>query len=171
MLTREQLCLLAGMELEAFKTLRKLGRIPTMADDQKDARGYTPFEAFMLVISDDLANGLTVSRTVACEIAMGAYKEIACNDARWQEICDTSADLVSGVSPNAEILFGRIDPLGGKSKIVCGTLAEISAAHPSPVRTILTNVSRCAAVMRQRAARHKIDLVDPVHEEKSFWSA
>jgi hypothetical protein len=76
--------------------------------------------------------------------------------------------VAAGESPTADILFGVVDWTGGPPKkrsrpnIAVGTLPEIATQYPCAQNIIAVSATRCAALLRQRAARAKMDLGD-------FW--
>ena len=90
---------------------------------------------------------------------------------RWADISRTSLQLADGNEPEFHVLFASLDLPGVKATkkrpdptIVVGTMSEIAAEYPTATGMIAVSVTRCAALVRKRAARAKIDLND-------FWEA
>jgi hypothetical protein len=70
--------------------------------------------------------------------------------------------------PTEDILLGVVDWTGApwnkrsRPNTAMGTLPEIATQYPCAQNIIAVSATRCAALLRQRAARAKIDLGD-------FW--
>jgi hypothetical protein len=164
LLTREQHCNLAGIDIEAFKSLQRRGLLPTADGTEEELGwkklGYTPFEAMLLLIANSLADEQSLSRLRAAKIAALGYGPINWN---WVSVRQTSAELVRGATPAAEFLYGEIGLSDGTSEIMCSTFARIARKFRSARFVTLVNVSRIAATMRIRASDLKIDL-------EEFWN-
>lgn len=155
-LNREDFCRLAGLNEEALKTLQRRGQVPTVPGPC--AMGYTPFAALLQVIANEFAEQ-GINRTRAAFLAGTGVAGLA---ERWTDIAESSETLFLGrQDPHVEMFLAIAEGGRGRSA-TCGTLAQVSRKFPSPVRLALANVSRAAALVRVRAARHKIDL-------NGFW--
>jgi hypothetical protein len=171
MLGRESFCRLLGIEVEKLNSLRRRGQVPMvpnldLPEEIANERGYSAHSALVLALALKFADQFEVSRDRAAELAKLALVAL---DKRWAEISQTSLEIIQGRSP-PHILFAAVEDSvpedRRKAKVVpfCGTSAEIAAAHPQAVSVIAISASQCAARMRERARRHKIDL-------SGFWAA
>ena len=170
LLSRAEFIVVVGLELEAFNSLRRRHQLPMvpplhMPEAWGDALGWDPLAALALVMALQLTERYELSRTRAAEIARGAGRL----DQRWPDISTTSLELADGKQPAFEILCASLDLPNVKPTkrhpdptFAIGTLREIAAEHPTATGIIAVSVTRCAALMRKRAARAKIDLGD-------FW--
>jgi hypothetical protein len=166
-LSRTDCCALAGLDVEQYKVLRRRDQVPMvpnpdLPEEVANARGYEARSALYLIIANELAERYEISRDYAAKMAAHAI----CMHDRWKEISATSAQLAAGKEPTHDILFALIDWWGfGQSKTkrrdtkaAVGTLAEIAHQHPGARDIIATSLTRCAALMRQRAAKARINL-------------
>lgn len=171
MLSRADFLKLTGMDAEALKSRARRDQLPFADDGPRHPmrrRGYSPFEAFLTLLADDLAKEQHLAVRTACEIVNGAVPDLwRC----WGRIGETSSAMASGIEvpPGDEILVGRVVRAGLlHPRPVCGTMAEIASAAveaTAPVRIVLTNASRGALVLRRRAISEAVQLSD------SFWLA
>ena len=106
-----------------------------------------------------------ISRDRSAEIASYSLRVYA----RWKDIAQTSAQVAAGDEPATDILFAAIDWPAVKPKkrgrvptIAIGTLKEIGAQFPNASTIIAVSATRCASLLRQRAARAGIDI-------EQFW--
>ena len=170
MMSRADFCKLAGLEVEQYNALKRRGQIPLvpnldLPEEIANERGYSPSAALALTIANELSDRYEMSRVRAAQIALYSLKVFD----RWNDIAKTSAQVVSGKVPTADILFAAIECPGMRPKktdpqpkCAVGTLKEIAAKYPNPSGMIAVSVTWCAALLRQRAARARIDLGD-------FW--
>jgi hypothetical protein len=170
--SREEFLALVELELEAFNSLRRRDQLPQrppyeLSEEMADARGWPTTSALALVIALELADRYDLSRNRAAEIAGPVYAV----ENRWADISRTSQQLADGTQPEFHVLFAALDVPGVKPTkkvpfptIAVGTLSEIAAGYPTAAGIISVSVTRCAALMRQRAARAKIDLSE-------FWES
>lgn len=168
MLSRSDFLKLTGMDAEALKSRTRRGQLP-FADDARrhgQNRGWTPFEAFLTLLADELSGGQRVAIATACHIVNAAVPELWVN---WGRIADTSGRLFKKVAvpPAEEILVGRIRSAAPRQAFaVAGTMEEIASAalrRGPPVALVLTNVTRAAVELRDRAALEEVPL------QESFW--
>ena len=171
LLSRDELLALVGLELEAFNSLRRRNQLPQrppreLTPQEADARGWSPYSALALVVALEMVDRYKLSRTRAAEIAARVYVV----QERWADISKTGLLLADGNDPGFHVLFASIDLPGVRVNkrrpdptIAVGTLSEIAAEHPLATGIIAISITRCAALMRQRAARGKIDLSE-------FWA-
>ena len=170
MMGRADFCKLAGLEVEQYNALRRRDQVPLVPNlDLPEAianeRGFYPTGALALIIANEFTSRFDMSRDRSATLAMyslGLY-------ARWKDIAETSAQLAAGKKAYADILFAVIDWPGAPPKkndpppkIGVGTLSEIAAQYPNASSIIAVSATQCAALLRQRAARARIDLGD-------FW--
>lgn len=167
-LSRAEYCKLAGLEIEQYSILRRREQLPTIPspDLSEEARNNGGFEAagaLYLIVADELVERYQLSRDSAAAIAANGLHM----HSRWADISASSAQVGSGKEPDIEILFAVIDWPGldreKTSKkplrtVAIGTLEEIADQHPRAHNIIAISLTRCAAVMRQRAAKARISL-------------
>lgn len=168
LLSRDDFLALVGLDVEAFNSLRRRDQLPQrqppeLSEEWQDARGWIPHAALALLMALELVDRYQLSRKRAAEIASGVGRV----ETRWADISTTSGQVADGREPAFDILYASVDLPGAKPTkkspdptIAVGTLAEIAAKHPTATGLIGVSVTRCAALMRQRAARAKIDLGD-----------
>jgi hypothetical protein len=174
MLSRDEHLKLSDTDLELFKSLQRRDQLPTMADEHKEAKGWSPTESMLLNIANQIAGGPASSRELARDIAASCFGPIY---ERYVEIAESSEQLAEGKTPKSEILAGaftlppnvkvpkaeRGRGLAADLIIFAGTFAEIAERYPSALQFVGVNVSRVAAGMRLRAQKFGIDLGD-------YWS-
>jgi hypothetical protein len=172
-LGRSDFCRLAGLEIEQYNVLRRRDQLPPVPNlDQPtelaDNGGYSPGGALLLIIANELADRYEMSRECAARIA--AYGLHAFR--RWGDVFVTSAQVAAGREPTIDILLAVINWPGVArdkakyrmpQKVAIGTLKEIAEQHPDARDVIAISLTRCAALLRQRAAKTQIDLGD-------FWA-
>ncbi len=166
LLDRNDFLTLVELDVEAFNSLRRRDQLPLtqpheLPKDWQDARGWSPLAALALIMALELVHRYELSRKRAAEIA----GRVSVADVRWADICATSREAANGKEPAFDILYASVDLPGVKPTnrspdptIAIGTAEEIAAKHPTAIGLIAVSVTQCAALMRQRAARRKIDL-------------
>jgi len=173
-LSRSDYCDLAGLSIEQYSILRRRDQLPTvpnldLSDEVANKGGFEASGALYLIVANQLVETFEMSRESAARIA--AYGRDMFD--RWPEISATSAQVVAGQEPSQEILLALIDWQGAArdkakaknrpvQKRAVGTLREIVDEHPNARDIIAISLTRAAAVMRQRAAKARIDLTE-------FW--
>ena len=173
-LSRSEFCSLAGLEVEQFNVLRRRDQVPSvpnldLPEKIANERGYEASGAFLLTIANELVERYEMSRECAARIA-------ACGRimfTRWEEVSATSAQIAAGKEPVRDILLAVIDRRGVAArvkatnrpaqKVAVGTLKEIADQHSNVRDIIAISLTRCAALMRERAAKERINLDE-------FWS-
>lgn len=164
-------CKLAGLEVEAFNVLRRREQVPMvpppeLSEDALKRRGFEASGALYLIMANSLADDYGMSRSTAAAIASKAgiwYQ-------RWEDVASTSADFAQGHEPRFHILFAVVNlpavasiaPKTRQPSLAIGTIKEIAEQYPNAHDVIAVSVTRCAALMRQRAAKARIDLTE-------FW--
>ncbi len=173
MLGRADFCKLVGLEVEQYNALRRRNQVPLVPNlDLPEAianeRGYYPTAALALIIANEFTDRYDMSRDRSARIALYALQLFG---HRWKAVAETSAQVAAGKKAYADILFAVIDWPGAPPKksnplpkIGVGTLSEIAAQYPNASSIIAVSATQCAALLRQRAARARIDLGD-------FWDA
>jgi hypothetical protein len=209
MLSRDDFCTLVGINVNQFNVLRRRGQVPMgpppeLDEEDSDRFGYTPESAFLLTIAQEFSERFDMGRTLAAEIAVGAFRvftstpirdkntgEVFTFPSRWPDIARTSAQVANGEEPDEDILFivsdirgvapaafkrpaqtrkkppsivlseALVKPRGMVTDI--GTLAQIAVINPKASNLIAISLTQCAALLRQRATRAKIDLSE-------FWN-
>jgi len=168
--SRDDYLALTGLELEALNSMRRRDQVPLkpaaeLTNRQADERGWSPYSAFALIVALELAGMYQISRQRAAEIASRSLLAAS----RWSDISATSAQQADGHNPDFHVLFASIALPGVRPTkkhpdptIAVGTLGEIAAGYPMATDIVAVSATRCAALMRQRAARAKIDLSE-------FW--
>jgi len=170
--SRDEFLALVGLEVEAFNSLSRRDQLPQrppyeLSEKAADARGRPTTSALALVIALELADRYDLSRNRAAEIAGPAYAV----EKRWADISKTSQQLADGHEPDFHILYAALDVPGVKPTkkqpfptICVGTISDIAAEYRNATGIICISVTRCAALIRQRAERAKIDLSE-------FWES
>ena len=173
LLSRTDYCKLVGLEVEQLNALRRRDQMPSvpnldLAKEVANERGYSPGSALVLIMANELAERYEMSRDCAAKIAAYGLRVYP----RWGDIFVTSAQVAAGKEPDFDVLFGVVDWPGGSrdrvrnkppQKVAVGTLKEIAEQHPDARNIVAISVTRCAALLRQRAAKARIDLGD-------FWA-
>jgi hypothetical protein len=186
MFGRAEFCLLTGMEVEAFNSLRRRDLLPLrppreMPEETANISGYGPLPALLMIVANEAVDRHDVSRQRAARFAGMTFFVFRGwprpkDPDRWHLVADTSAEVAAGKEPSADILLAAIDwpanepnPKDFKSSknktgltVDIGTFQEIAERHPTASSIIAVSLTRCAAVLRQRAEKHGIDLGD-------FW--
>jgi hypothetical protein len=172
-LTREQHCLLAGIDVETFKSMKKRGQLPTAdyAKTPEGDRGYTPTSTLMLLIAIDLFYACGLSRDSAAIIATaGNYAH-----RNWPAIASSSLLIAQGKPVENPVMCGLVERTKHKAEAArqyalshnrhlsafCGTVSDLARLAPIG-RMVCTNVSEIVARMRLAAERANIDL-------EQFW--
>lgn len=183
-LTREQHCLLAGIEIDLFKNLRQRRLLPTIdystAYDGK--RGYTPSSTLMLLIALELFDECGLNREAAAKVALaGSPIPARYPQSRWPAIALTSLQIARGETVSDPIMCGIIDTgvsMSAREKPrdfalasvderqgifrFQGTMSELAQKGPLR-RMVIVNLSEIVARMRLAAHRGAIDL-------DQFWN-
>lgn len=170
-LSLPEFCAVAGHEVEQYNVLRRRGQVPMvpppdLSEEALKQRGFEAGGALYLTVANELVEHYEMSRTSAATIAA---KSIVCHG-RWEEIASTSARLAERKDPPFHILFAVINwptvahlpPKRGQPLCAVGTFKEIAEQYPNAHDVIAVSMTRCAALMRQRAAKARIDLT-------AFW--
>jgi hypothetical protein len=170
MMGRADFCKLVGLEVEQLNVMRRRDQVPSvpnlnLSEEIANESGYEAGGALALIIANELAERYEISRKCAARIASFSRSLFL----RWKEVSTTSAQLAAGKKPSAEILFAVIEwPIGGPkrkathSKVAVGTLTEIADEYPNASTVIAVSATQCAALLRERADRARIDL-------EEFW--
>src|ERR1700732_2624544 len=85
-LSREDHCALAGIDIEAFKSLQRLGRLPAIPDQFRSEKGYTALETMALAAADTMVQIHLLAREHAAAICSAA----GILTTRWNEIRESS---------------------------------------------------------------------------------
>jgi hypothetical protein len=169
--SRAEFLILTGLELEAFNSLRRRHQFPQSppvdwSEEWQDAQGWSPLAALALVMALALADRYQLSRTRAAEIAA----HVGVINRRWRDISAASREVAEGGEPEQDILFASLDlPDVHPTKkqpdptVDVGTLEELAAKYPTTTSLIAVSVTRCAALIRQRAKKAKIHI-------SNFWA-
>ena len=169
-LSRTEYCRLVGLEVEQLNVLRRRDQLPAvpnldLPEEVAHERGYSPGNALLLIVANELAERYEISRDSAARIAVHGWQAFR----RWDDIFVTSAQVAAGKEPIADILLGVVDWPGvardkagnrPAQKIAVGTLKEIAEQYPDARNIIAISLTRCAALLRQRAAKARINLGD-----------
>jgi hypothetical protein len=161
-LSREVHCDLAGIKVEAFKTLQRYGWLPTLPPYLRPAKPFAPIETLTLALYNAFSEQHRVHRLYAANICSSADILLT----RWEEIRKTTANWQRELE--TEILFGRATYPGlptdrGGAKPVLGTLEEIATEHPGAMAIITVSVTRVSESVTSRAERRDIDF-------NQFWT-
>lgn len=156
-ISREIHCALAGIDVEAFKTLQRYGRLPVLPAHLRPNKPFGPLDTLTLAIYNTIVEQHRVAREYAANI---------CNEAgvlltRWSELCDSVEQR--RLAGKEELFFGRITLPGtlaqrGGPKPAFGTLEEIAAQHMFAITIIAVSATRIANLISNRAVRHGVDL-------------
>ena len=172
-LSRSEYCSLAGLEVEQLNVLRRRDQVPSvpnldLTEEVANERGYEAGGALLLIIANELVERYEMSRECAARVAASGRNMFD----RWEEVSATSAQIAAGKEPVRDILLAVIDRRGvvrdkatngPMQKVAIGTLKEIADQHSNVRDIIAISLTRCAALMRQRAAKARINLDE-------FWS-
>jgi hypothetical protein len=164
-MSRSDYCTLAGLEVEQFNVLRRRDQVPSvpnldLSEQVANERGYEAGGALLLIVANELVERYEISREYAARIA--EHGRLMFN--RWGDVAATSAQVAAGKEPLLDILLAVIDWPGAasgkakKPKVAVGTLKEIAEQHSNIRDIIAISLTRCAALMRQRAAKARINL-------------
>jgi hypothetical protein len=157
LLSRETHCLLSDLHVEAFKTLQRYGRLPTLPEQFQGKKGFFPIETLALAT----ANAMVTACSISWERATAICSEVRVIADHWHDIGKISAML----GRQDSILFGRATLPGMSPPVaVYGTLAEIAEDNPAAICIDAISISRVAAAIRNRARDHHIDISD-------FWAS
>lgn len=163
MLTRDQFCLLCDITVEELKSLNRRDQLP-FGDGERKRGQYTPFEAFLLLFTRDLVDGLQLSRTKAAWVTARVAQTLMM---RFDTVADTSRDLAEGRA-TAEVLAGVTwHPFNGTAQNWTTHVgpfekvaADINDRGIPVVLMAIGNASRAAVTLRARAAREGIDIAE-----------
>ena len=164
-LSRSDFSLLAGLEVEQLNALRRRDQVPSvpnldLPEQIANERGYEAGSALLLIIANELVERYEMSRECAAKISVHGRIMFT----RWDEVSATSAQVAAGKEPLLDILLAVFDWPGvasgkaKKPKAAVGTLKEIADQHFNVRDIIAVSITRCAALMRQRAAKARINL-------------
>ena len=166
-LSRSKYCELAGLEIEQFNVLRRRDQAPSvpnldLSEQVANERGYEAGGALLLIVANELVERYEISRECAARIATLGRQMFA----RWEVISATSAQVAAGKEPVFDILLAVIDWHVARDKaknrpaqkVAVGTLKEIADQHANARDILAISLTRCAALMRQRAAKARINL-------------
>jgi hypothetical protein len=161
-LSREVHCDLAGIKVEAFKTLQRYGWLPTLPPYLRPAKPFAPIETLTLALYNAICEQHRVHRVYAANICSGADILLR----RWEEMRETVAERRH--DGKDDIMFGRamypgLLADGGGPRPVLGTLEEIAAEHKEAWTIITVSVTRVGNAVSLRATRHGVDL-------DQFWA-
>lgn len=170
-LNLKDFCKLAGLEVEQYNVLRRRHQVPTvpppeLSEEALTQRGFEASGALYLIMANEFVEHYGMSRSAAATIAGFAIASYC----RWNDIAATSADFADGKEPSSHILFAVVDwpaaaslaPKKRRPTLAIGTIKEIAEQYPNAQDVIAISVTRCAALMRERAAKARIDLT-------AFW--
>jgi hypothetical protein len=175
-ISRKLHCALAGIEVEAFKTLQQYGRLPVLPAAFRPDKPFGPLETLVLAVYNTMAEHHHVARAYAANICSAGAEVLS---ERWDELRQTAAQRHD--AKEDELLFGRVTfsaavPLPDARKPVVGTLEEIAAEVAAERRrrqernqqypttsTITVSITRVANQVSHRAAKHGIDI-------EQFWT-
>src|SRR5665213_1526299 len=153
-LSRAELLALTGDSVDRFDWKVRSGNLPTIEIGGRKRGKYTPLEALLMIIANNLVDAQHLAGTRAVEIASKAGPFV---DRSMAKIAKTSEEYDQGVVPKADIFFAMVlnpNADGSLPSVIpfCGTFAQLARKFPSPVQVDLVNVSRCAAELRARAS-------------------
>lgn len=178
LLTREQHCLLAGLDIETFKSLKKRGHVPKHDDFETSdgRRGYLPEATLLLMMALEFHHSCGLSREVAAQVAWSCYIVPPTHHRSiFPAIAKTSLRIAAGKPVNDPIMCGLIDrgvglearehdrkfalSLGDDNRVVRfqGVIQDLAKRAPIR-RVLLVNISEIAARMRIVAELNAIDL-------------
>jgi hypothetical protein len=165
---------LADLEVPAFYSLRRRDQFPLrpppeLGIERDVTTGWSPISALSFIVSTALVDRYAISRDRAAQIAGQTIRVVSSSKAKWPEVVAGATAINEGREPPPDILLASLDVPGiqpTKKKpdpvIEIGTLENIARNWPNASAMIAVSITRCAADMRNRAIRHKIDLGD-------FW--
>lgn len=181
-LTREQHCLLAGLDVETFKSMKKRGQLPKF-DEMETAegqRGHEPSATLLLMMALEFHHSCGLPRDLAARVAWSCMVLPAYLDGSpWRAVAKTSLRIAKGEVVDEPVMCGLIDRgvgldarehdrkfallLGDDNRVIRfhGVLKDLIKRAPIR-RLILVNLSEIVARMRIAADENEIDL-------RSFW--
>ncbi|AWN35878.1 hypothetical protein [Methylobacterium radiodurans] len=166
-LSRSQFCEITCLSPDALKSLTRRGQIPFMVDQKASGRGYTLFEAFLMILANEFVEGHGVNLTRAAEIAAAVPAVL---EPEWSRVVETAEKLFerdgAGVDP---IMCGRCQSAGPeRAEPICGTHDEIAqklkASGKMNARLTLSSASHALATLIRRALNNQIEIPE------EFWS-
>lgn len=182
LLTREQHCLLAGLNVETFKSLKKRGQVPKFdeMENSEGQRGHEPSATLLLMMALEFHHSCGLPRDLAAQVAWScAVVPAYLHGSPWPALAQTSLRIARGEVVNDPIMCGLIDrgvgldacqhdrkfalSLGDDNRVIRfhGVLNDLMRRAPIR-RLILVNLSEIVARMRIAADEHEIDL-------ESYW--
>ncbi|KAB1071516.1 hypothetical protein [Methylobacterium planeticum] len=166
-LSRSQFCDLTRLAPDALKSLSRREQLPFSIDQKASGRGYTFFETFLTIVSQEFYEGHGVNVTRAAEIAAALPEALA---PKWSRIVETARDKADGTGQKIEeIMCGRYSPAGlHQPRPIVGTDIEIdqelAASELPAIRSIRSSASRSLALLITRSHRLGIEIPE------EFWS-
>ncbi|MCC0809522.1 hypothetical protein FPV16_25540 [Methylobacterium sp. W2] len=160
-LTRSQFCELIKLPPETVKTMDRRWQLPFSIDQTTWGRGYSAFEAFLMITAQEFNEGHGVNLNRSAEIAAALPDVLA---PKWSRIVETARQMIDGTGQTAgDIMCGRYSIAGvHPPRPIAGTDAEIDeelAATAEPIiRSIRSSASRSLRLLLDRCARQGIDI-------------
>jgi hypothetical protein len=162
MLSRDEFCKLLKLSSDDLKNRNRRGQLPFL--DQHRPRGeYSPYEALLVLLTEDLADSPIRSNLTAAANSVGFAAQYLVH--KLDAVGETSLDLREGRDTNEIFVSIVWLPFGGADReCYIGTFREISdailAAGRPIIREVKLNASRAASQLRARASRANIDISD-----------
>ena len=160
-MVRAELLKLTEMDAEAFKSLGRRDQLPFASEDGERLfrhNSYTPFEALLLLLCNDLVDKVGVDRSLAARLVEDLPLKLW---SRWDDIV-TAARRREDEAIESQIFCGALWLPQERRITFCGTLADLSKQPPF-IRAVATNLSRSFARLRNRAAKVQVDI------DEGFW--
>lgn len=169
MLSRSEFLELVQINPERFQSLARRNLLPFARGERYQGSyptgswgKYSPMEAMMTIIAQDLVATARVSQGVAAQITHDSAMKIW---SRWKELSKSVLNsdgslLASGVFIGAT--WDAESP--NKMETWCGTLPEVIdyLEHAGEISFVLSNVTKAGRLLSRRASRTGISLGD-------FW--
>lgn len=148
-LSRSQHCEIAQIDVESFKTLRRLGRIPNLGPNFKgQGRRFSVMETFAL----GLAREFVIEYEISWDRAATIASNVGVMRGHWTAIGERAQNLSS---ERRSIIFGQAVFADAPPKSVCGTLSDLDESASG---TIGIDVCSFGLKFYQRAKRWHLDL-------------
>jgi len=166
-LTRPQFCAVTEVDHVTLGNMIRRGQTPFAVDQKASGRGYSIFEAYLMLLARTLVRVHHIELIRSAEIAgsLPAVLQLA-----WQEIGRTGKLLAGGTDrPVVEIMCGRVERAGQLPVAICGTDRaidkDVRALGGGVLGSVRISASHQAAELIQRAQRHAVEI------PSEFWSA